>query len=192
MKRKIEKKEDDKEKVSKENRKKNTGNEGKKFEKDFQDSFKKIRIFIYRLRDAGGFGAVSTTNRFTITNVADFIAFNKYNSESNHKILLLECKSTQGASLPFTNFKSHQISDLIQYQEEFEETGSYVIINFRKVDETYIVPIEVIRKAYEEAQIGGRKSIPIEFCKEHGLLIEQSRKRVRYTYNIEKMLKELN
>ena len=153
-------------------------NEGKKFEEDFINSFP-ADIFAYRLRDSsGGWGGDGKKTRFTTTNSCDFIVF------TGQSLLMLELKSTQQVSLPFSNIKKSQLNGL-QKDANKINVNAYFVINFRTTEETYAVSA---LKIIEFIDNQNRKSIPIQFCKENGILIPQTKKRIRYTYDISPLM----
>lgn len=143
-------------------------NEGKLFENDFAKSFKDI--FILRLKDSASGWNNGNMSRFTVNNPCDFISINIY----NNKVLLLELKSFNGKSCPFSNFKKHQIDELNEYALKFDHTQCYFILNFRELDVTYAVRATDIYKIYIDKE--GRKSVSIKFCEENGIKIKQEKK----------------
>ena len=99
-------------------------NEGKVFEKDFQDSYP-IGVFIYRLKDTASTFTGGKNTKYTTYNMCDYIAFNP-----EHKcVLALELKSFKGKSMPFTNIKSHQLTDMKKAKDE-QNIESYFVLNF--------------------------------------------------------------
>lgn len=155
-------------------------NPGKLFEQDFIDSFS-FDIFTFRLRDStSAWGEGASKLRFTSNNPCDFLVFSHY----NNTLLMLELKSFKGKSIPFTNIKSHQIQALTE-KSKLEGVRGLFILNFRDLNETYAIDAEYIDKLYIE----GKKSVPLAYVREHGELIEQKLKKVRYTYNIDKLIK---
>lgn len=152
---------------------------GKKFEEDFKNSFPKD-MFIYKLKDAGGWGRSEET-RFTISNMCDYIAFD------GESLLLLELKSTKGKSLPFTRIRDNQY-DLLYRESNKKNVYPGVIINFRELEETYLLSIESLM---EYKANSGRKSYPVDWIKKEGIRIEQQKKITRYRYDIKKLMKDI-
>ena len=99
---------------------------------------------------------------------------------------MFELKSTQNASLPFANIHHHQFKDL-ELADKVEGLHAGFLIEMRKYNETYYLPI---RKALDFVENSGRKSFPISFLREHGIKIEQTLKRTRYNFNMEKLIVE--
>ena len=153
-------------------------NEGKRFEEDFQNSIPED-IFYYRLRDAGGWKRGKDT-RFTPSNICDLIIYKEPN------LFLLELKSTKGKSLPFSRVRDNQIKGLLNANTHRGlKTG--LVLNFRELSKTYYLDIQ---KAKEYKEMGLRKSFPVDWISENGILIEQEKKITRYKYNIEKFIEE--
>ena len=59
------------------------------------------------------------------------------------------------------------------------------IINFRDLEETYFIDVHDILLYIKSTD---RKSIPVDWCRDYGVRIEQTKKRTRYTYNLSKWL----
>ena len=60
------------------------------------------------------------------------------------------------------------------------------LINFRELEETYYITVQDV---IQFTQTEERKSIPVEWCRDHGVNIEQKKKRVRYSYDLESWLR---
>lgn len=150
-------------------------NEGKKFEEDFINSFTDD-IFTYRLRDSAGAWNNGNKARFTSKNGCDFIIFNTIKGE----LLLLELKSFKGKSCSFSNVKAHQIQFLTEESKKEGVRGLF-ILNFRDLEETYILEAEDVNKLY----LADKKSISLAFCRKNGQLLPQKLKRIRYEYNVD-------
>ena len=97
---------------------------------------------------------------------------------------LLECKSHKGKSLPLAKIRDSQLRGLVK-------AGNYLgiyagfLINFRDLEETYYIPADAVLYFILK---GERKSIPVEWCREVGIRIEQKKKITRYTYDLSKWL----
>lgn len=156
-------------------------NAGKIFEEDFADSFPDT-VFIYRLRDTSSSwqGAGNGKSRFTVKNICDFIAY----SNISNTLLLLELKSFQGKSCPFSNLKPHQVKSLY-IEGQKDGVKAYFILNFRDLEETYAIDAELIYQFWEKAE---RKSFSIDWCRENGTLIEQEIKVTHFKYKVDKLL----
>ena len=66
-------------------------------------------------------------------------------------------------------------------------TGIYggFIINYRDLEETYYIAVQDMVDFINSKE---RKSIPVEWCRDNGIRIEQTKKRTRYTYDLSKWL----
>ena len=69
-----------------------------------------------------------------------------------------DAKETNLNSLPFSNIHLHQI----EYMKEFTFQGglSFILVHFKKYNEYYILPFEIIEEYWINSKNGGRKSIP--------------------------------
>ena len=150
-------------------------NEGKKFEHQFHKSLEKEDFYVLRLVDPpSSFGKDSTRVRFSAKNPYDFVAY------KSPYLFCLELKSVIGTSVSFqteeeakqkkntsANIKWHQIESLMK-ADNFDGVEPMFIINFRKTNQTYAIPIaEFI--AYT-ARIT-KKSINEQDCIKMGILI---------------------
>ena len=158
-------------------------NEGKHFEEDFKKSYPEYG-FIYRLRDSGSTygGCKDNGLRFSVTNMCDFIGFFK-----GH-LFCMELKSTKNHSLPIGNIRKKQIKELLEAESK-ENVHAMIIINFRNekmmTNNTYAIPIKNVEKFLAEKK---RKSIPIEWCQEHGIEVRNEIKVKHYKYFVEEFL----
>lgn len=69
-----------------------------------------------------------------------------------------DAKETTQKSLPIQNIHSHQI----EFMKDFEKQKgvSFLIVYFREHDEYFYLPFKTLNKFWEDAENGGRKSIP--------------------------------
>ncbi len=80
--------------------------------------------------------------------------------------ICFDAKETSKKSLPIQNIHSHQIAFMEEFQ--FQKGISFLLVHFVQYNEYYYLPFEVLKKFWEEAQNGGRKSIPYSaFDKEY-------------------------
>ena len=150
-------------------------NVGKIFEEDFINSVEE-GIFHYRFRDLP-FHLTRNAKYEVNNNPADFLIFHNY-------LFILELKSCGGTSLPCTNIRDNQVNGLYKYNKMKGVVGGFVI-NFRKYNETYFLPIEDYLSI-----IKSRASIGIQEARAFGIHVEQKLKRTRYTYDVSKFLNE--
>lgn len=156
-------------------------NEGKKFEQDIKTSFPKD-FYVERYKDdTAGFKGVA--------NPADFRAF------KSPYLFLVELKSHKGVSIPLDRIRSAQLQGMAKAVVNEGIFGGF-LFNYRELEETYYVPVLEVANTYYivndegkfEVNPDGRKSIPVEWCREVGKKISQKKKKVRYTYDLEKWL----
>jgi len=72
--------------------------------------------------------------------------------------ICFEAKETAVLSLPLKNIHLHQV----EFMENFrrQEGVSFLLVNFKRKDETFLLPSEELARFCEAAAKGGRKSIP--------------------------------
>ena len=146
-------------------------NIGKIFEEEIKASFPPD-FFVERYKDdTAGFKGVC--------NPADFRIY-KY-----PLTFLIECKSHKGKSLPFDKIRRDQIEKLVEDSLNFTGVYGGFLINYRDLEETYYICAGAVLTYINHAE---RKSIPVEWCKENGIKVEQRKKRVRYSYDIAKLM----
>lgn len=151
-------------------------NPGKAFEEDFKNSIPEDILYI-RLKDAGGWSNGSNT-RFTVKNECDAILFRE------PYLYMLEFKSHKGKSLPLSCISPNQLKQLKSFTK-YDYVIAGFVINFRDLEETYFIYADYV---YQFAQEMERKSIPYDFIRDRGHRVQQTKKKVRYTYDVEQML----
>jgi recombination protein U len=171
-------------------------NEGKKFEHQFHKSLEKEDFYVLRLIDPpSSFGKDSTRVRFSAKNPYDFLAY------KSPYLFCLELKSVIGTSVSFqteeeakqkkntsANIKWHQIESLMK-ADNFDGIKPMFVINFRKTNQTYAIPIaEFI--AYTERIT--KKSINEQDCTTMGVLIPQTLNRKSYDYNFQFIYEDIH
>lgn len=91
-----------------------------------------------------------------------------YNGIYRGKYIDFEAKETKLLSFPLANIHKHQIDHLIKI---VKHGGiGFIIVRFTKVNETYLLESE---KLNEFISLNSRKSIPIEYFKNNGYLIQE-------------------
>ena len=166
-------------------------NQGKDFENQFRDSIDQSKIYYYRLRDsASSFGQGNDSLRFSIKNDYDCFIYLYPN------YFPFELKSTQGTSISIQkikeekgkNIKLNQIEGLTKASIH-EGIYAGFIFNFRAVEHTYWLNV----KSFNEFNMNTiKKSINEKDVIEHGgILIGQRKKKVRYSYDIDKMIEDI-
>ena len=73
--------------------------------------------------------------------------------------VVFDAKETNLSSLPFKNIHAHQI----EYMKDVNFHGgiAFIIAHFKINDSYHVIPYETLKKYYDEADHGGRKSIPL-------------------------------
>lgn len=154
-------------------------NEGKKLEEDIKKSVP-VECFYYRFKDNAASFSGGEGTRFASSNIADCMVM------TQEYLFILELKSHKGTSLPFTCIRKNQIEEMSKV--DHKRIKPYFIFNFRDKEKTYAIEAKRVKEFIDAAE---RKSIPIKWCEENGTEIENHRKKVRYTYNLEKFFNEV-
>lgn len=150
-------------------------NIGKIFEEEIKASIPPA-VFIERYKD-------DTAGFYGVSNPADYRLY-KY-----PYTYLWELKSHKGKSLPLTNIRYNQLFGLAKAVQYIGVHGGY-IINFRDLQETYYISVQRLT-GFVADNSRKRKSIPVDWCRDNGIKIEQEKKRVRYSYNIAKLMEDI-
>ena len=97
-----------------------------------------------------------------------------YNGIYRKMYIDFEAKSCKEDIFSFERIYEHQIKHL----ENIYNLGgiSFLIIEFSTRNEVYVLPTPLLVDKYNESLNGGRKSIPYEYIKENGYLVEQKYK----------------
>lgn len=91
-----------------------------------------------------------------------------YNGIYRGKYIDFEAKETKLLSFPLANIHKHQIDHLIKI---VRHGGiGFIIVRFTKVNETYLLGAQELN---EFISLNSRKSIPIEYFKNKGYLIQE-------------------
>lgn len=154
---------------------------GKQFEEDIKNSFPDD-FYIERYKD-------DTAGFYGVSNPADYRLY-KY-----PLTFLLELKSHKGKSLPLSNIRNGQLKGM---RKAIPHRGVYCgfIINYRDLEETYYIAFsDLVREFFTTDDKGDyvvkpdvRKSIPVDWCRDNGIKIEQVKKRTRYSYDMKTFL----
>jgi recombination protein U len=157
--------------------KKNGSGIGKIFEAEIKASIPSD-FYVERYKD-------DTSGFYGVSNPADFRLY-KY-----PLTFLWELKSHKGKSLPLAKIRNSQLKGM---EKANTHKGIYCgfILNFRDIEETYYITFsELVAEYYIKDTKGefvikpdGRKSIPVDWCREYGVKIAQTKKRVRYSYDL--------
>ena len=164
-------------------------NIGKQFEQDFSKSIPDYAM-LYRLPDSAQSFGNSTALRFSRKSPFDFFLW-----DSKRRLLYaLENKTVEGKSISFEREKNdnavihyHQIQGLNQYNK-FEGVICGFIIFFREIETTVFLPINSFNNIVIDSE---KKSLNYSDIVGSGfeyIIIHQTKKRTRYTYDIESLL----
>lgn len=171
-------------------------NTGKVFEKDFKESFETAYggtpLWLYRFVDvASGFGGTSSTSiRFSLPNIADFLIYWK------PYLFLVELKVSKNPSMTFEkddinkksgkNIKYRQMKTLSTVSESFD-IGCYFILHFSKSGNTYVVEAqELFKWCQNSPKVSiNEKDILSDLKYE---LLNSRLKRVNFEYDVESMI----
>lgn len=144
---------------------------GKVFEQEFLKSFQS-NIFIQRMKD-------DTFGYKGVANFCDFICF------SSPHLYLFELKSTKQRSLPFSNISKYQIDMLYKYSLHQGVKAGFVF-NFRSHNyQTYFLSADLAYEYYYQAH---RKSFPLKWVQENGILLPSTLVRTRYRFDLYHLL----
>lgn len=171
-------------------------NVGKKFEDNWKASVPED-VYYLRLHDsANSFNQNSSTLRFSMKSPYDCQLFDG----KTRTLYCLELKSASGKSMSFertkgdnktANIKYHQIESLTK-ASKYEGMVVGFIFNFRFEDKdtemTYFQSITDFNKMIGD--ISKKSFNIIDLLKYNPVKIEQTKKKVNYTYNVEKFLED--
>ena len=157
-------------------------NEGKIFENAIKSSIPDT-CWIYRLRDNASSFAGGTNTRFASTNICDYIAFD----DISRTLYLWELKSTKSTSIPLNMIRQNQVDGLLEASKHNLVAG--LILNYRNENnDTFFIAIEDFVDMIGSIN---KKSFNIKDLENYGATrIECFKKRTRYTYNMERLIKE--
>lgn len=169
-------------------------NLGKVFEANIQQSAKDQSLFFYRIKDVN---PMAIKRNFGVSK-------NNYDCFLYAKGVLfpLELKSTKSKSISFSEsmIKSQQIKHL-EAASKYEGVIPGFLFNFREPEnrvffvhiEDFLKYKEIAENQLEHTYISkvNKSSIPIGICEEIGTEVRWMKKKVNYTYYINKMCEKL-
>ena len=165
-------------------------NVGKQFEEQFKNSIRHDEVYYYRLKDSAQSFGRSSALRFSSKNPCDAFIWDA----KRRMFFALELKTVAGTSISFERTKEehgeihfHQAEGLNQINK-YDHTVCGFVVNFRKVEETYFIPIEVYNKIIEEIP---KKSFNVKDLANYDVVrINAIKKRTRYTYCVEEFMRK--
>ena len=157
---------------------------GKLFENDIKASVPNT-CWIYRLRDNASSFAGGENTRFTSSNICDYLLLD----DKTKTLVLVECKSTKGTSIPITMLRENQIKGLREASKHTLVAG--LLVNFRnKNNDTFFLLIDEYLDMMESIN---KKSFNIKDLENIGAIrVESTKKRTRYTYDILGLLEKIH
>lgn len=137
------------------------------------------------MRDNASSFANGENTRFTSSNICDFILFD----DVSKTLFLLECKSTKGSSVSLSMIRDNQIKGLKEAGKHNLVPG--LLINFRnEANNTFFISVNNFSNMINAI---GKKSFNLNDLENFGAIkIESTKKRTRHTYNIQKLIQDLN
>lgn len=149
---------------------------GNRFQQDFEKSIPN-NLYYRRLRDVGS----GSNGRFfrRVDNEGDYIIFN------GNILVIFELKSTNSKSLPLSNIRMGQIWKMLENVVKKNTFGG-LLIELRKYNECYFIFVEDFIYWYLFER--NRKSLPYSWIKKYGYKVPRQIKRVRYKYDVQKLL----
>lgn len=143
-------------------------NLGKKFEDKIKNSFLKVpETFILRLHD-------DVSGHWGVRNPCDFVAYKK------PTMVLLECKSCRGKSLPLSNITEYQHDSLLSYDSIRGVVAGYIIW-FIDRDLTIFIRARVLEDYIEQ----GYKSFNVDkMIDDDYIILTGKKKRTFFDYDL--------
>jgi len=74
--------------------------------------------------------------------------------------ICFDAKETSLPYLPLKNIHAHQIEFMQNFRQQ--KGASFILVNFKKHDAIFLMPIEDLARYHKKSLSGGRKSIPID------------------------------
>lgn len=170
-------------------------NSGKRFEKQIAKSIDSNFVKVYRLNDpAQSFGKNDALIRFSVKNPFDYFFFDS----RTRTLYTIECKTVDANSISFERNKEDS-PRLIHWHQivALKEWGNYpgvisgLIIDFRKSDLTYFVPIQIFCSFIEQTN---KVSLSIKDIESLSgcILINSKKLKVNKLYDMESFFAKAN
>ena len=158
-------------------------NAGKLFEADIKASIP-AHCWYYRLRDNASSFAGGKNTRFASSNICDCLIFD----DNSMTLFLIECKSTKGTSVPLSMIRENQIRGLLDASQHRLVAG--LLVNYRNENnDTFFIKIKDF--VYMVDGLNKKSFNSKDLIENGGFKVENNKKRTRYTYNLEKLIKEI-
>lgn len=150
-----------------------SNNIGKTFEQEFKECVPPD-YYLYRLKD-------DTSGFYGVSNPCDYILFR------SPYLFLVELKTHKGKSIPIAKIRPNQIQGM-EKATHYEGVYGGFLINFRELEETYYITVQDV---IQFTQTEERKSIPVEWCRDHGVKIEQKKEKSEIQLRSGELVKEV-
>lgn len=104
--------------------------------------------------------------------------------------ICFDAKETTKNFLPMSNIHKHQVD----FMNDFKKQGgeAFLIVYFKKYEEHYLLPIEILEELYTKAQNGGRKSIPYTAFEKKYLIPIEGGLYIHYLKALQSYMEERN
>lgn len=148
---------------------------GKRFEEDFRLSAEKYpEIDINRLNDPVG-------GQAGVRNICDFILY------STPFIYYFELKSRQENTLNFKEITNTQWKGLV---DKMTKPGAIpgILVHYSDHNEVYFVHMSHLVNLRD---VQGKKSLHVDYAREHGIKLQGEVKRTRYAYDVRRLLHDI-
>jgi len=140
---------------------------GKKFEYQIREDFEKVtNVSVDRIPD-------QTMRYKGAVNVSDLIVYKEPYE------YYVECKSVQGASLPFTNIKDGQWEGLVE-KSKIQGVLAGILVWFVDKDVTLFIPIQVL----QELKNVDKKSVRFDIADSRVITLIGKKKRTFFSYDM--------
>ena len=97
--------------------------------------------------------------------------------------ICFDAKETGKKNLPIANIHEHQMT----FMEKFIHQGglSFILVHFTDYDRYFILDFETLKRYWDEAKAGGRKSIPLDAFDEELEIFRHKRYLIHYLEGLE-------
>lgn len=99
-----------------------------------------------------------------------------------------DVKETGKKSLPISNIHPHQVEFMDQFSRQ--NGLAFIIVQFTAVDRCFLLPFEEIKRYWDDAMAGGRKSIPCKAMKDEYEIKREGLFYLHYLRAVEAYLKD--
>ncbi len=104
--------------------------------------------------------------------------------------ICFDAKETKQKSLPIHNIHEHQI----EFMKDFKKQGglAFILVHFRFCGKYFYMPIDILKKFWDRAKNGGRKSIKFdEFDPDYEICSDKNDTIIHYIEAVAKELKNI-